>query len=68
MMLLMGDVVTVTREVGDDLCVITGRVSGLVQGNHGELKYFHIKGIEAALWMSDGWKFAEDEEDDEDEI
>lgn len=66
MMLLMGDVVTVTREVGDDLCVITGRVSGLVQGNHGELKYFHIKGIEAALWMSDGWKFAEDEEDEED--
>ena len=68
MMLLMGDVVTVTREVGDDLCIVTGRVSGLVQGNHGELKYFHIKGIEAALWMSDGWKFAEDEEDNEDEI
>lgn len=67
MMLLMGDVVTVTREVGDDICVVTGRVSGLVQGNHGELKYFHIKGIDAALWMSDGWKF-EEEIEDEDEI
>lgn len=65
MMLLMGDVVTVTREVGDDLCIITGRVSGLVQNNHGELRYFHIKGIDAALFMSDGWKFAEDEEDED---
>jgi hypothetical protein len=65
MMLLMGDVVTVTREVGDDLCIVTGRVSGLVQGDHGQLRYFHIKGIDAALFMSDGWKFAEDEEEDD---
>lgn len=65
MMLLMGDVVTVTREVGDDLCIITGRVSGLVQGDHGQLRYFHIKGIDAALFMSDGWKFQEDEEDED---
>ena len=44
MMLLMGDVVTVTREVGDDLCVITGRVSGLVQRQSRRTKVFPHKG------------------------
>jgi hypothetical protein len=66
MMLLMGDTVTVSREVGEDTTWVTGRVTGLVQGNHGELKYFFIKGLDSSLWLSDGWKFQDEVEDDED--
>jgi hypothetical protein len=33
------------------------------------LKYFCIKGIDGSFWVSDGWKFSEEiEEDDDAEI
>ena len=66
MMILLGDEVTVTREIGDDLTWVTGRVTGIVQKDNGELKYFYLKGIDAGFWISDGWKFQEEIEDDED--
>jgi len=28
--------------------------------------YFYIKGIDSAFWMSDGWKFQDDSEDEDD--
>ena len=68
MMVLLGDEVTVSREIGDDITWVTGRVSGIVQSDEGRLKYFYIKGVDGAFWMSDGWKFQEEIEDDEDEI
>lgn len=68
-MVLLGDEVTVTREIGDDQTWITGRVSGIVQDDHGHLKYFYIKGIDSSFWISDGWKFRDEiEMDEEDEI
>lgn len=66
MMILLGDVVTVSREIGDDVTWVTGRVTGIVQNNSGELKYFYIKGVDTALWMNDNWKFSEEVEDEED--
>jgi hypothetical protein len=65
-MILMGDTVTVSRELGDDITWVTGRVTGLVQDDTGQLKYFYIKGLNSQLWMSDNWKF-QDEVEDEDE-
>ena len=65
-MVLLGDEVTVSREIGDDITWVTGRVSGIVQSNEGHLKYFYIKGVDGSFWMSDGWKFQEEIEDDED--
>jgi hypothetical protein len=67
MMILMGDTVTVSRELGDDITWVTGRVTGLVQDDTGQLKYFYIKGLSTQLWMSDNWKFQDEVEDDEDE-
>lgn len=67
MNILLGDDVTVQRQIGDDMTFVTGRVSGLVLNDHGELRYFYIKGIDSAFWMSDGWKFEDvmnEEEDD----
>ena len=68
MMILLGDEVTVTREVGDEMTWVTGRVTGIVQKDNGELKYFYVKGIDTAFWMSDNWKFQEEMEEDENEI
>jgi hypothetical protein len=41
---------------------VTGRVSGIVQNDSGDLKYFYIKGIDASFWVSDGWTFECEEE------
>lgn len=65
-MILLGDTVTVSRELGDDVTWVTGRVSGIVQDDNGHLKYFYIKGIDSSFWMSDNWKFQEEIEDEED--
>lgn len=65
MMLLLGDVVTCYREVGGDTSVISGRITGIVQNDNGDLKYFYIKGIEAQFWISDGWTFEYEEEVEE---
>jgi hypothetical protein len=63
---MLGDMVTVSKELGDELTIITGRISGIVLKDTGDLRYFYIKGLDTALWLSDGWKF-EDEIDDEGE-
>lgn len=66
-MILLGDTVTVGREIAGDTTWVTGRVSGIVQKDNGDLKYFYIKGIDTCFWMSDGWKFeSEIEEGEED--
>ena len=62
MMVLLGDLVTVLREIAGDEVFITGRVSGIVQKDNGDLKYFYIKGLDTQLWMNDGWRFQDDTE------
>jgi hypothetical protein len=57
MNLFLGDMVTATREIGGDVVIVSGRISGLVQKDNGDLKYFYIRGIENSFWMSDGWMF-----------
>ena len=68
MIILLGDEVTVTREIGDDSTWVTGRVTGIVQNDNGELRYFYLKGIDSAFYMSDNWKFEEEVESEDDEI
>ena len=68
MNIFLGDEVTVSREVGDDITWVTGRISGIVQTDFGQLKYFYLKGIDHSFWMSDGWKFASEIEGEDDEI
>ena len=66
MMILLGDEVTVMRDIGDETTWVTGRVSGIVQDDYGVLKYFYIKGITNGFYMNDGWKFTEEIEGEED--
>lgn len=67
MQVFLGDEVTVVREIGDDVTFATGRVTGLVQDDNGNMKYFYLKGIDSSFWMSDGWKFQEAYEGEEDD-
>lgn len=67
MNVLLGDEVTVQRRIGDDTTYVTGRISGVVLNDHGELRYFYIKGIDSAFYLNDSWKFQEDWEDLEEE-
>lgn len=60
MMVLLGDVVTVSRQVAGDEVFITGRINGIVQKDNGDLKYFYVKGIDSPLYLSDGWSFDEE--------
>jgi hypothetical protein len=64
MMVLLGDTVTVFRDVSGDTTVVTGRVSGIVQKDNGDLKYFYIRGIDSSFYISDGWQFDEGEEEE----
>lgn len=66
-MVLLGDYVTATRAVGDDVTVVSGRVSGIVLKENGDLKYFYIKGIDSSLWMTDNWQFETEEEENSNE-
>ena len=66
MNILLGDDVTVQRTIGDDMTFVTGRVSGLVLNDHGELRYFYIKGIDSAFWMNEGWRFEDIMNEEED--
>lgn len=67
MQVFLGDEVSIFRKVGNDETYVTGRISGVVLKDSGELNYFYLKGIGAAFWLSDGWMFLEEGEE-EDEI
>ena len=58
-MIFLGDEVTVMRKVAGETTYVTGRVSGIVQDDNTDLKYFYIRGIDSAFWMADGWVFDE---------
>jgi hypothetical protein len=66
MMVLLGDEVTISRDISGSTTWVTGRISGIVQKDNGDLKYFYIKGVDNSFWMSDGWVFADEEEEDKD--
>lgn len=63
----LGDTVTMYKLIGDDETYITGQVTGIVTHDEtGRIKYITIKGIEQPIWLSDNWKFVEEQEEEED--
>lgn len=66
MMVLLGDEVTISRDISGSTSWVTGRISGIVQNDNGDLKYFYIKGIDNSFWMSDGWVFSDEQREEED--
>ena len=63
----LGDTVTMYKLIGDDETYIAGQVTGIVTHDEtGRIKYITIKGIEQPIWLSDNWKFVEEQEEEED--
>lgn len=60
MQLYLGDYITITK--GETW--VTGHCTGIVLDDRKELNRLYIHGIDNAFWMSDGWKVADEEEEE----
>ena len=66
MQVFLGDNITLVWEQEGEPTFVTGQVSGIVLDRHKKVERIYIAGIDHAFWMSQGWKFV-DEIEDEDE-
>tara|TARA_R110000803_G_scaffold34502_2_gene75269 strand:+ start:799 stop:1005 length:207 start_codon:yes stop_codon:yes gene_type:complete len=66
MQVFLGDDVTLLREMAGDISIlISGQVSGVVLDDKKQLERIWIHGMDTSFWMSQGWKFVEEEDDGE---
>lgn len=66
MQVFLGDNITLVWEQEGDPTFVTGQVSGIVLDKHKKIERVYIAGIDHAFWMSQGWKFVDEiEEEDE---
>ena len=66
MQVFLGDDVTLLKEMAGDISVcISGQVSGVVLDDKKQLERIWLHGMENSFWMSQGWKFIEEEDDGE---
>ena len=66
MQVFLGDDVTLLKEMAGDISVcISGKVSGVVLDDKKQLERIWLHGMENSFWMSQGWKFIEEEDDGE---
>jgi hypothetical protein len=64
MQLFLGDVVTLVKE-SNQPTFVTGQVNGIVLDNNARPERIYIVGINTPFWMSEGWMFQIDENDDD---
>lgn len=66
MQVFLGDNITLVWEQEGEPTFVTGQVSGIVLDKHKKIERVYIAGIDHAFWMSQGWKFVDEiEEEDE---
>jgi hypothetical protein len=66
MQVFLGDDVTLLKEMEGELSIlISGQVSGVVLDDRKQLERIWLHGMENSFWMSQGWKFIEEEDDGE---
>ena len=66
MQVFLGDDVTLLKEMAGDISVcISGQVSGVVLDDKKQLERIWLHGMDTSFWMSQGWKFIEEEDDGE---
>jgi hypothetical protein len=66
MQVFLGDEVTLLKEMEGELSIlISGQVSGVVLDDRKQLERIWLHGMENSFWMSQGWKFIEEEDDGE---
>jgi hypothetical protein len=64
MQVFLGDQVTLVNDKHDEEqpTFITGQVKGIVLNEHKKIERIYLHNLSESLWMSDGWKFVDDEE------
>ncbi len=66
MQVFLGDDVTLLKEMEGELSIlISGQVAGVVLDDRKQLERIWLHGMENSFWMSQGWKFIEEEDDGE---
>ncbi len=68
MNIFLGDEITLVK----DETFVTGRTRGVILDATGHVERVYINGMDTCFWLKDGWKFADEEtdweEEEEDEI
>lgn len=65
MNIFLGDTITLTKSD----TMVTGKVTGIVLDDKGELERVYISGLDQAFWFSmDKWMVVDDEGEEEDEL
>lgn len=68
MNIFLGDYITVIKETKAEPTLVSGKCTGIVLDNNSEVERVYIAGIDGAFFMSSGWKFVDNEEDENAEI
>ena len=66
MNVFLGDTITLAKEMKNTATMITGQCAGLVLDDKGDLDRVYIHGLSIAFYMSEGWKFIDHIEEEED--
>jgi hypothetical protein len=61
MQLFLGDRVTIMK----DETLIEGQTRGIILDANGKIERIYIQAIEGSFFMRDGWKFLEEDEEEE---
>lgn len=65
MNIFLGDEITLTKQD----TIVTGKVTGIVLDDKGELERIYMAGIDQAFWFAyDKWRVVDEEEEEEDEL
>jgi hypothetical protein len=68
MQVFLGDAVTLINALMDDQpTYVTGQVRGIVLNDSKQVERIYIHGLLEGLLLVDGWKFVDDEDQDDDD-
>jgi hypothetical protein len=68
MQVFLGDAVTLINALMDDQpTYVTGQVRGIVLNDSKQVERIYIHGLTEGLLLVDGWKFVDDEDENDDD-
>jgi hypothetical protein len=68
MQVFLGDQVTLMHSAEpENPTFVSGQITGIVLDKHKKVERVYVQGVDAAFWMSDGWKFVDDDEECDDD-
>ncbi len=68
MNIFLGDYISVIKETKTEPTLVSGRCAGIVLDANDQLERIYITGIDQGFWISQGWKFVDEGEEEDGEI